>query len=293
MTVKISKYFMKNSFLTPKLVLEKICPNLANKNGLKSQKNFKQTVRYGEYPVLSHDPIPSHIPRPYYAQNRTEDELKIYYNQKLPFAEVKNEEQISKMRAAAKIAAKCLKLCLDSTEKGVTADFVDRKAQDFIVSSGAYPSGVNFHGYPRAICVSVNEVACHGIPNMRPFHESDVVSYDCTVFYDGFFGDCAATCIVGEAPEEIKKLVLVSKECCYVAIDSLKPGVKFSKLAKLVSNHAEKNGFSVIKEFGGHFIGHVLHMPPMMQFSHPSSTPGVAEEGHVFTIGTFVSFIII
>uniref|UniRef100_A0A3B0NI04 Methionine aminopeptidase n=1 Tax=Theileria annulata TaxID=5874 RepID=A0A3B0NI04_THEAN len=288
MAFKFTKNLMKNSVLTPKLVLEKISTNLGNKNGLKSGENFKQTVRYGEYPVLSHDPIPKHIVRPFYAQNRTEDELKRYYTQKLPFAEVKTDEQISKMRSAAKIAAKCLKLCLDSTEKGVTADFIDRKGQDFIVNSGAYPSGVNFHGYPRALCISVNEVACHGIPSMRPFHESDVVSYDCTVFYDGVFGDCAGTCILGEAPEEAKKLVSVSRECCYIAIESLKPGVKFSKMAELVTKHAEKNGFSVIREFGGHFIGHMLHMPPMIQFSNPSSTPGVAEEGHIFTIEPIV-----
>ncbi|BAM41777.1 methionine aminopeptidase [Theileria orientalis strain Shintoku] len=278
------KGIYKKSYLTPKLVIEKLCPTITVSNSVKTQNKFNPTLKYGEYPVLSHQPIPSHIVRPPYAQNLSKKDLDRYYSANLPFFEVKNLDQIAKMRAAAKIAARCLQVCKEYTQKGVTADSVDRKAHDFIVDSGAYPSGVNFHGFPRAICISVNEVACHGIPNTRPFQDGDIVSYDCTIFYDGVFGDCAGTFIVGNVPDVINKLVSVSRDCVHIAVDHLKPGYQFSKLAELVTNYANRHGFSVIKDFGGHFIGERLHMPPMIQFHHPSSTPGVAEEGHVFTI---------
>ncbi|GIX61249.1 methionine aminopeptidase 1a, putative [Babesia caballi] len=238
----------------------------------------------GEYEVLPAHAIPRHIARPPYASARSDAELRAYYAQPCANAEVKSTRQIAAMRAAARVAANCLRHCMDATREGITAEDVDRIGHQFIVDSGAYPAGVGFHGFPKAICISVNEVACHGIPDTRPFKRGDVVSYDCTVFHDGVFGDCAGTAIVGEAPQDAATLVRAAKECVDKAVEAVAPGVEFAKLAELVTSHAASFGFAVVREFGGHFIGHLMHMPPMVQFRHPSSTPGTMQAGQVFTI---------
>ncbi|CDR97301.1 methionine aminopeptidase, putative [Babesia bigemina] len=278
----ISRALFGRSFLSPKLILERT--PFGSLLSASKKKQFTPTLRQGAYQVLPPQPIPAHITRPPYAASRNESELRAYYSQPCVHAEVKNAQQIAAMRAAARVAADCLKRCMDATAEGATAEDIDRLGQEFIVSRGAYPAGVGFHGFPKAICISVNEVACHGIPDTRPFTRGDVVSYDCTVFHDGVFGDCAATAIVGEATEAVNTLVRVAKECADKAVAAVAPGVEFARLAEIVTSHAAAFGFGVVREFGGHFIGELMHMPPMVQFKHPSSTPGVMQAGQVFTI---------
>ncbi|AFZ81611.1 methionine aminopeptidase, putative [Theileria equi strain WA] len=274
----------RKSFLTPKIIIDKLTQKFDNLCPSKPNRTFKPTLKYGSYGVLSHSQIPDHINKPPYGRLSNTSELYKYYSRETPFAEVKTEQQISLMKKAAKLAAKCLKLCIESTKIGVTGEDIDRIGHDFIVENGAYPAGVNFHGFPKAICISVNEVACHGIPNLRPFSSGDIVSYDCTVYLNGVFGDCAGTTIVGDVSDEIRKLVRVSKECLDIAIENVRPGIEFSRLAKVVTAHAEKHGFSVLREFGGHFIGEMMHMHPMIGFCYPSSTPGCMVPGQTFTI---------
>ncbi|GFE53459.1 hypothetical protein BaOVIS_008630 [Babesia ovis] len=249
--------------------------------------NATPTVQFGEYQVLPSHEIPSHITRPPYASLTDPSQLRAYYSRPCPHAEVKSNDQIRAMRDAAKIAADCLRCCMSATRENMTAEDIDRIGHEFIVSRGAYPAGVGFHGFPKAICISVNEVACHGIPNTRPFQPGDIVSYDCTVFYNNVFGDCAGTVIVGgesSTDEAGSTLVRVAKECVDRAIEAVAPGTEFATLADIVSQHASSFGFGVIREFGGHFIGDMMHMPPMIQFCQPSSTPGKMQPGQVFTI---------
>ncbi|KAK1933202.1 putative methionine aminopeptidase [Babesia divergens] len=272
--MKLSLTLRNGSFLTPKLIIDRLKFRSDSLFGKKQQ--FKPTLRSGEYRVLPSHEIPAHIARPTYGNTRCEAELRAYYSRPCAEAEVKSAGQVRRMRRAAVIAANSLKRCIEATREGVTAEDIDRLGHEFIVQSGAYPAGVNFHGFPKAICISVNEVACHGIPDMRPFKEGDIVSYDCTVFHDG---DCAGTTIVGAGSEVAQHL-----ECLEKAISTVGPGVAFSRLAEVVTHHAESNGFGVIREFGGHFIGEMMHMPPMIQFKHPSSTPGAMKPGQVFTI---------
>ncbi|EDO08425.1 putative methionine aminopeptidase type I [Babesia bovis T2Bo] len=279
------KSLYRCSVLSPKLILEKT--PLGKYLSRSKKLGERQLLRYGEFQVLPSHHIPSHIALPPYASIRDPSELRAYYNKACTFAEVKSQSQIALMRAAAKIAAGCLKHCINITKEGVTAEDIDREGHEYIVSQGSYPAGVGFHGFPKAICISINEVACHGIPNTRPFQRGDIVSYDCTVFHGGVYGDCAGTIIVGDdsaTDASGSLLVRIAKECVDKAIASVAPGVEFSKLAEIVTEHASKNSLGVIKEFGGHFIGDMMHMPPMVQFCHPSTTRGQMESGQIFTI---------
>ncbi|KAK1445068.1 creatinase/methionine aminopeptidase superfamily protein [Babesia gibsoni] len=278
----ICRVLRTRSYLTPKLVLDRLSQAAGLSPG---KKSFTPTVKYGEYEILPPHKIPAHIVRPPYGNPRaSEAELREYYSKPCVDGEVKSTKQVRLMRQAGLIAANCLKTCMESTAVGVTAEDIDRIGHEFIVNSGAYPAGVNFHGFPKAICISVNEVACHGIPDTRPFKNGDVVSYDCTVFHQGVFGDCAGTVVVGRGTEESNLVVKVAKECMEKAVAEVAPGVAFSRLAEVVTSHARAHGFGVVREFGGHFIGDVMHMPPMIQFKHPSTTPGVMKAGQVFTI---------
>ncbi|ORM39945.1 Methionine aminopeptidase 1 [Babesia sp. Xinjiang] len=280
-----SRILRGQSFLSPKLILERT--SLGSFFSPSKRQKFQPTLRYGEYEVLRAHNIPAHIKRPPYATARNDAELRAYYGRQCAYAEVKSTKQIKAMRVAGRIAANCLHKCMKSTKEGITAEDIDRIGHEYIISTGAYPAGVGFHGFPKAICISVNEVACHGIPDTRPFKHGDIVSYDCTVFYDGVFGDCAGTVLVGdtsESDESAITLVRVAKECVDEAISAVAPGVEFSRLAGIITQHAASFGYGVVREFGGHFIGELMHMPPMIQFQHPSSTQGTMEEGHVFTI---------
>lgn len=275
---------LRSSFLTPKIIIDKVSRSLDVLNPSKPKRLFPPTLKYGSYGVLSHQPIPNHIDKPPYGILSDDNALYKYYSRETPYAEIKTEQQICLMKKAANLAARCLKQCMESTKIGVTGEYIDKIGHNFIVENGAYPAGVKFHGFPKAICISVNEVACHGIPDLRPFSNGDVISYDCTVYLNGVFGDCAGTILVGDVSDEIRKLVNVSKECLDIAIECVRPGVPFSKLAEVVTAHAERNNFSVIREFGGHFIGEMMHMQPMIGFHHPSSTPGHMLPGQIFTI---------
>ncbi|KAK2196395.1 bifunctional Peptidase M24 [Babesia duncani] len=253
--------------MTPKLIIDKFesISNFIKEST--SSGGFEATLKYGEYKVSAAQPIPKHIVKPPYASLSDGFKLQEYYSRDVVFAEIKSPKQIKQMKRAGRLAADCLKLCMESTCAGITTEEIDRIGHEFIVKSGAYPAGVNFHGFPKAICISVNEVACHGIPDNRPLQDGDIVSYDCTLYIDGVFGDCAGTVCVGNVDSQVKKLVDVSRECLDKAIGIIKPAVKFSKLADVVTEHANANNFGVVKEFGGHFIGEMMHMPPMISFS--------------------------
>ena len=138
-----------------------------------------------------------------------------------------------------------------------------------VIAAGAYPTGLGFRGFPKSCCTSVNEVVCHGIPDSRPLEDGDILTIDCVAFHGGFHGDNARTVIVGEPQSlELQQLALCAKESVEKAIKLVGPGVNYHELAVAVHDFAESEGFSVIREYGGHGIGRNLHMPPVISF-HP------------------------
>jgi len=178
------------------------------------------------------------------------------------WAEAKSPDAISRMRRACGLAAEALALACEHAKEGVSTDEVDRVVSEFVIARGAYPVGINYHGFPRGLCASPNEVALHGVPNTRPLESGDIVNFDVTVFIDGSFGDCSAMVCVGDVDEDARRLVQVTKECLDGAIGKVGPGTRLNAIGTFCEAFCKERGFGVVSEFCGHFIGRELHMKP-------------------------------
>ena len=175
---------------------------------------------------------------------------------------VKSEEEIDLMRAPCAIVRDCLSFVGERIKPGMTTGEVDKLVYDFIKASGAEPSCLGYGGFPASACVSVNEVVVHGIPDDRVLEEGDIVSVDLCAYKNGFHGDGARTFAVGEISPEKKKLIRVTEECFFKALEGLRAGTPLFDIGYRVQTHAESNGFSVIRSYTGHGIGREMHEDP-------------------------------
>lgn len=175
---------------------------------------------------------------------------------------VKSEEEIELMRAPCAIVRDCLSFVGERIKPGMTTGEVDKLVYDFIKASGAEPSCLGYGGFPASACVSVNEVVVHGIPDDRVLEEGDIVSVDLCAYKNGFHGDGARTFAVGEISPEKQKLIRVTEECFFKALEGLRAGTPLFDIGYRVQTHAESNGFSVIRSYTGHGIGREMHEDP-------------------------------
>lgn len=175
---------------------------------------------------------------------------------------IKSTADIEKMDAAGRIVEETLNLLAKSAEIGMTTQALDDIAVAYIKSCGAEASFLNYNGYPRSICTSVNEQVVHGIPGPYRLKDGDVLSLDVGAYKNGFHGDAARTVLIGNVPEETQKLVRVTKECFFEGIRFAKPGFRISDIAKAIQAHAENNGYGVVRDLVGHGIGRNMHEDP-------------------------------
>lgn len=174
----------------------------------------------------------------------------------------KTEEEIALLREPCAIVRDCLEFVGERICAGMTTKEVDTLVYDFIKASGAEPSCLGYYGYPASACVSVNEVVVHGIPDERVIQEGDIVSVDIVAYKNGFHGDCCRTFAIGKIDAESEKLIRVTKECFFKGIEGLKAGTPLYDIGYKVQQHAESNGFSVIRDYCGHGIGREMHEDP-------------------------------
>lgn len=175
---------------------------------------------------------------------------------------VKNDEEIALMRESCRIAKETLEFVGRNIKAGMTTKEVDELVYKYITSCGAYPSELGYEGYPASSCVSVNEVVVHGIPGDRVLLDGDIVSVDIVAEKNGFHGDAARTYLIGNVSEEKRRLVKVTEECFFKAIDGLKAGVPLYDIGYAVQTHAEANGYGVVRALTGHGIGRSMHEDP-------------------------------
>ena len=187
---------------------------------------------------------------------------------------IKNERELAAMRQACKITAAARALAGEMVRPGMTTKQIDTAVHDYIVSQGAKPSFLNYHGYPASACISVNETVIHGIPDGYVLKDGDIVSIDVGAFYKGFHGDCAATFACGAVSAEAKKLIEVTKQSFYEGIRFAKRGHRVSDISHAIQTYVESNGFSVVRSFVGHGVGAQLHEEPEVpNFGAPGRGP--------------------
>ena len=181
-------------------------------------------------------------------------------------------EVIVKIRKAARLARKMLDYANSLVEPGISTEDIDYMTHKEIIAHGAYPSPINYCGFPKAVCASVNEVVCHGIPDSRKLLDGDMISIDVSVFLDGYHGDNCGTVICGTANDpRALNLLEGTQEALQKAISICRPGRKFSDIGEEIERVASRRNLQIIREFCGHGTGPILHMKPLVEHCHNKS----------------------
>jgi len=202
---------------------------------------------------------------------------------------IKSPDIIERMRGACGMAADILRLAGEAVRPGMTTDEIDIYVHDLTVERDAYPSPLNYNGYPKSVCTSVNEVICHGIPDSRVLVEGDIVNLDVTCYFGGVHGDCNATFGVGEIDAESARLIRVSDECMWMGIEAVVPGRPISDVGRAIENHAKAHRLGVVRAFVGHGIGEQFHSDiQVLHYYSPASTM-VMRPGMTFTIEPMIT----
>ena len=204
---------------------------------------------------------------------------------------IKSAEEIEKMRVAGRLASEVLEMIRPKVEPGITTGELDNICHRYITEvQGAIPAPLNYHGFPRSICTSVNEVVCHGIPSdTKKLRNGDIVNIDVTVIKDGYHGDTSIMVEVGDVPPHAQRLIKVTQECLYKALDIVKPGTTLGDIGAVIQQHAEKNYYSVVREYCGHGIGKIFHEEPQVLHYGRKGTGMVLEPGMTFTIEPMIN----
>ena len=204
---------------------------------------------------------------------------------------IKTPEEIEKMRVAGRLAAEVLELLDEHVKPGVTTEDLDRIAHDHIVNvQQAIPAPLNYKGFPKSICTSVNHVVCHGIPTEKKvLKDGDIINIDVTVLKDGYHGDTSKMWIVGKPKPGSERLIRITQECMYKGIELVKPGARLGDIGHVIQEHAEKHRYSVVRDFCGHGIGKVFHEEPQVMHYGRPGTGMELKEGMPFTIEPMIN----
>ncbi|MBE9396043.1 type I methionyl aminopeptidase [Pontibacterium sp. N1Y112] len=203
---------------------------------------------------------------------------------------IKTPEEIEKMRVVGRMAAEVLEMIEPHIQAGVTTNELNQICHDYIVNEqDAIPAPLNYHGFPKSICTSVNQVVCHGIPNDKPLKNGDTINVDITVIKDGYHGDTSKMFFVGKEQAHARRLVDVTLECLYKGIRLVKPGTRLGDIGAVIQQHAEANHYSVVREYCGHGIGAEFHEDPQVLHYGKAGTGAELQEGMIFTIEPMVN----
>lgn len=198
---------------------------------------------------------------------------------------IKTESEIEKMRIAGKLAAEVLEMIAPYVVPGVTTDQLDKICHDYIVDvQKAIPAPLNYHGFPKSICTSINHQVCHGIPSEKKLKSGDIVNIDITVIKDDYHGDTSKMFCVGEVGQHARRLVNVTREAMFLGIEQVKPGATLGDIGHAIQKHAEANHFSVVREFCGHGIGKKFHEDPQVLHYGKAGTGETLQAGMILTI---------
>ena len=203
---------------------------------------------------------------------------------------LKTPEDIEGIKRSAAINVGVLDMVAERIAPGVTTAEVDQWIYDYTVEHGGIPADLNYEGFPKSVCTSINDVVCHGIPSERDvLREGDIVNVDCSTILDGYFSDSSRMFCIGEVPPERKKLVDVTRESIQRGLAQVKPWNTLGDMAHAVQTYVEENGFNVVREFGGHGIGKEFHEDPFVSHVGEPGEGVVLAPGMCFTIEPMVN----
>lgn len=204
---------------------------------------------------------------------------------------LRTADEIAKIREACRLAAEVLVMIEPYVKEGVTTGELNDICHNYIVNEQkAIPACLDYHGFPKSVCISINEVVCHGIPSEgKKLKNGDIVNIDVTVIKDSYFGDNSKMYLVGDVPIKSKRLCDVTQQALYLGIKAVKPGVRLNQIGKVIQEYVEKQGFSVVREYCGHGIGSEFHCEPQVLHYYADDGGVVLQPGMVFTIEPMVN----
>ena len=202
---------------------------------------------------------------------------------------IHSPQDLISMRKAGALAAYILDYIGDFVKPGVETDELNSLCHELIIKNGAIPAPLNYKGFPKSICTSVNHVICHGIPSDKKLANGDIVNIDVTVILDGWYGDTSRMFFVGKPSIKAKRLVEVTYEAMMLGIERVKPGIKLNEIGRIIQHYAERSGFSVVREYCGHGIGKTFHALPNVLHYYDPSVNTVLEPGMFFTIEPMIN----
>ncbi|XP_033644490.1 methionine aminopeptidase 1-like [Asterias rubens] len=242
------------------------------------------TGKLRPHPLSQPRTVPDHIGRPDYADHSEgypASEMAVKGSTQIKCLPA---EDIEGLRVACRLGREVLDIAAAMVKPGVTTDDIDEAVHKACVERNCYPSPLNYHKFPKSCCTSVNEVICHGIPDKRPMEDGDIMNVDITVYHNGFHGDLNETFFVGNVDEKSKELVAVTHKCLQLAIDEVRPGVRYREMGDIIQKHAQAHKYSVVRTYCGHGIHRLFHTAPSVPHYAKNKATGVMKPGHAFTI---------
>lgn len=206
--------------------------------------------------------------------------------------DIKSIDEIEKMRVAGRLAAEVLEMIEPYVKNGVSTEELDKICHDYMINvQHSIPAPLNYHGFPKSICTSVNNVVCHGIPSKKKLKTGDIVNIDVTVIKNGYHGDTSKMFIVNKSSVKAQRICRIAYECLYIGIKKVKPGIHLDEIGKAIEKHAKNNCCSVVRDYCGHGIGSAFHTEPNVvhyDSQNVSSSP-ILEAGMTFTIEPMIN----
>ncbi len=203
---------------------------------------------------------------------------------------LKTPEQIEGIKKSAEVNIGVLDYVSELIKPGITTEDIDKWVYEYTVDHGAIPAPLNYEGFPKSVCTSINEVVCHGIPSENEvLHDGDIINVDCSTIKDGYFSDSSRMFCIGDVSPEIQDLVQVTKEAVQLGLDAIKPWGHLGDIGAAVNSYAKQHGYSVVREFGGHGIGLEFHEDPFVSFVTKEGTGPILVPGLMFTIEPMIN----
>ena len=202
---------------------------------------------------------------------------------------IKSVKEVNGIRVACQMAADTLLKVGEMLKAGITTDDIDRFVHEDTIQRGAWPAPLNYHGFPKSVCTSINEVVCHGIPGSQVLKDGDIINVDVTTIFEGFYGDTSATFYVGEPSSDAIHVTEVARRSLELGIAQVREGARLGDIGAAIQEFAEAEGCSVVRQFVGHGIGRRFHEPPQVQHYGKWGTGLRLKAGMVFTIEPMVN----